>query len=374
MTTIIKAQVPPSSDGRKDPNDYRDDPGFLSALKPVEDIKHPQVEDEKDPFDWAEEFTLSEAEAKELSDSDFIYPNLIIRGHMAVFPAEPNAGKTTIMLWVAGQIATNHRVFYVNADVSGGDAKSMVTAAKQAGYTLLLPDMKVGGSMEMIVQKLAEMNATETDLSASVIFIDTLKKATDVISKGKAKAFYKILRGLTAKGMTVVLLAHTNKYKADDGQPIYEGTGDLRSDVDELIYLIPEKNPDGSLTVSTQPDKVRGKFKPITFEISPERKVKLADEYVDVAAIKTQKAREEADAFVIESITDAIRTGQHKQSDIFSFCKKRDIGRRTVQRVLRNYQYPPVQKWVCERRFQNNELNYRLVDSAPPDRCTNGQT
>ena len=45
-----------------------------------------------------------------------------------------------------------------------------------------------------------------------------------------------------------------------NGKPIYEGTGDLRSDVDELIYFIPEKHEDGSMTVSTDPDKTRGKF------------------------------------------------------------------------------------------------------------------
>ncbi len=55
-----------------------------------------------------------------------------------------------------------------------------------------------------------------------------------------------------------MLLAHANKHRDAEGDLIYEGTGDLRADVDELIYL--EKQYDevaGISTISTYPDKVR---------------------------------------------------------------------------------------------------------------------
>jgi len=174
---------------------------------------------------------------------------------------------------------------------------------------------------------------------------DTLKKMVDVINKGKARELYKTLRGLSAKGMTIVLLAHTNKHKGDDGKPIFEGTGDLRADVDEMIYLIPLKNDDGSMTVTTAPDKVRGNFQPITFEISPDRQVKQID-YVDVAKERQYEARREADADDIQVIDRILRTGAKNQSEIITACKEEDLSRRRVLNLLKRYTRGPRAFWV----------------------------
>ena len=143
--------------------------------------------------------------------------------------------------------------------------------------------------MEDVLRNLRSMAERKDDYSGIIFIFDTLKKMTDVINKKRSKELYLLLRSLSAKGMTIILLAHTNKYNDTEGKPIYEGTGDLRSDVDEMIYFIPEKHPDGSMTVSTDPDKKRGNFQPITFEIDPDRNVTQTD-YVDVASkIKAEK-------------------------------------------------------------------------------------
>ena len=94
-------------------------------------------------------------------------------------------------------------------------------------------------------------------------------------------------------GMTIVLLAHTNKYNDADGKPIFEGTGDLRTDVDKMIYFIPQFHSDKSMTVSTVPDKVRGSFQPITFSISANREVIPEDDYVDTITANKVKAQRE---------------------------------------------------------------------------------
>lgn len=318
-----------------------------------------------DPVSWVDDFTLTDEEAEMIADPVWVYPNMIIQGHMAVFPAEPNGGKTTIFQWIAGEIACDYQVFYVNADISGGDAKSVVRDAKEKGYKLLLPDMKAGLSMNDVVDNLAQMNQRAADYSDYVFIFDTLKKMTDVIHKSKAKQLYNTLRGLTAKGMTIVVLAHTNKYNDADGNPIYEGTGDLRSDFDDLIYLIPKKNPDGSMTVSSKPDKKRGKFQPITFEITPDREVSLSTEFVDVASVRKIERQQEEDAPIIEAVTDAINGGMFKQTEIIEHCKP-IAGRRTIQRVLSAYSEPPLKLWQRERAFQNNAMQYFLVDTTPP--------
>jgi hypothetical protein len=348
VTTINRATLPKDERGN-DPNDHKDDPDYVS-----------RIESNRPDMSWANDYILSEDDADKMTNPDWIYKNLIIQGHVLAVPAPANGGKTTLFLYIAGKIAKDCQVFYVNADVSGGDAKEMVYEAKAMGFTLMLPDMKAGLSMDDVVLKLIAMNESDADYSGIVFIFDTLKKMTDVISKGKSKELYKTLRGLSAKGMTVILLCHTNKYNDAEGKPIFEGTGDLRTDVDELIYLMPKKNEDGSMTVSTEPDKVRGTFEPITFEISPDREVTALDTFVDVASIKQVEAQREKDATVIEAITEAIQKNNNRQTEIVDWCREHhEIGRRSTEAVLRRY-LSGNKLWSRKRGFQNNTWMYAL--------------
>lgn len=321
-----------------------------------------------DRFSWANGFSISQEEAEAMADPEFLFSNLVISGHVGVYPAEPGAGKTTIFRHVAGEMAASGlRVFYVNADTSGGDAKEMVRHAEQRGYTMLLPDL-AGRPMDEILANLHAMNEQRADYSDVVFIIDTLKKMVDVISKSRSKELYRLFRGLSGKGMTIILLAHTNKYKDAEGKPIYEGTGDLRSDVDELIYLIPQKHDDGSMTVSTQPDKVRGKFEPITFRISPDREVTLQQRFVDVLSVRQAEIQREHDQPVIEAISESITAGKFKHLEIREHCKiSHGIGWRTAESVLARYRHAPIKLWDRERGFQNNSWVYHLTNSTPPE-------
>ena len=125
--------------------------------------------------------------------------------------------------------------------------------------------MKVGLSMNSVFIELEKLADSTHRLDNIVFIFDTLKKIINVINKAHAKQLFSILRKLSAKGMTTILLAHTNKYTDDNGHPIYEGTGDMRSDVDELIYLLPQKHSDGTMTVTTHPDNPMNQliFKPL---------------------------------------------------------------------------------------------------------------
>lgn len=285
--------------------------------------------------DWMEDLTLSKEEANAISNPEWIIEDIVIRGHLIAIPAKPNGGKTTIFFHLAGEMVKKGcKVFYVNADIAGGDAKTMCQEARDLGVSLVLPDFK-GSSMSKIVEKLEKLNDGTDNLEKMVFIFDTLKKMTEVIEKSKSKKLYATLRGLTAKGATVILLAHTNKYNDSDGMPVYEGTGDLRADVDELIYLIPVKKPDGSMTVSTKLDKVRGAFKPVTFEISADRKVKRVDAYVDTTQqlINADVLKEESKT--IEVIRNAINSGENMRQLIIPFCKENGgISRRTVDSTL----------------------------------------
>lgn len=343
----------PRTERGNDPSDHRDDPDYLKRVKRVS------------PLDWTKEFVVSDEEVAKLKRSEWIIPNLVIRGHMVIVAAEPNGGKTTIFSHLAGEMVdAGYRVFYVNADISGSDAAEFIETAKEGGWTALLPDLIPGMSMADVVDRLTTMNESGEDLSDAVFIFDTLKKMTDVINKTSIKKLLKLMRSLTGKGMTIVLLGHTNKYRDADGKPIFEGTGDVRSDTDELIYLIPQKHEDGSMTVSTAPDKKRGDFTPITFQISAARIVSRGSEYVDTVALRLEAKQWEEDATVVQAILEAMDAGAIKQTEILKHCKEMNINRRAVERTLARYASGRRQQWRKERGFENNSFRYHRIRKA----------
>jgi len=325
-------------------------------------------------FNWTENYIVTQAEAEKIANPDWVIQNLVIRGHVVVIAAKPNGGKTTIFMHVAEQmVKSGYKVYYVNSDISGGDAKHDIYRARKAGVTLLLPDLK-GKSMEQVVNTLDAMNQSEgADFNNVVFIFDTLKKMTDVIGKGSVRVLFSLLRGLSAKGMTSILLAHTNKYNADDGTPVFEGVGDIKSDSDELIYFVPQKNPDGSLVVSTLPDKVRGDFKPISFFIGVDRSVKQLDEYVDVARENVAKSALDNDSQIIDAINQALAENLNKQLDIVAYCHENfGINAKSTRRVLKIYieNSPVKQLWRTARGMKNAVFYYLLGENTPPPEIT----
>ena len=331
-------------------------------------INQARLEDGRPDMSWTAKFEVSDEDMERIADPKWVVENLIIQGHFIVIPAPPNGGKTTIMLYLSRQmVAAGYQVFYVNADVSGADAKGMQKQAKKHGFTLMLPDFHPGLSMSNVVDQLQAMTEQDTDFSSVVFIFDTLKKMTDVINKSQAKGLYNILRSLSAKGMTVVCLSHTNKYKGEDGHDVFEGTGDLRADVDEMIFLVPRKNDDGSMTISTRPDKMRGSFKPITFNISADREVNLSSRYVDVAAQRDIDAQIDKDELVIELISDVL-SGNKKlsQSELVKAVRLKDgtLGEKKIRAVLTRWASGPKRLWAVEEGREKNRKEYSNLAGA----------
>lgn len=295
---------------------------------------------DSDPLALFDQFILSQEEADEMAEPEWLYENLIIRGHMLVLPAPPNAGKTTIMYEIALQLADSNRVFYVHADANSDDVKRMLPKAAEAGLKLLTPDFKTGKSMGHVVALLDRIIMSKERFDNVVFFFDTLKKMTDVINKGQVKKLLGKLRQLSAKGVTIILLAHTNKYRAEDNKLVFEGTGDVRADVDEMIYMYPVQDENtGTLTVTTEIEKSRGKFTPITFTIDGhDRTVELLETVVDTRREAAALARLEKDDPVIFQIDLAIAAGDETQKAIVdSLFTKGDISRKRTRAVLERY-------------------------------------
>ena len=253
-------------------------------------------------LEWLNEFRLTDDEVAEIKDPEWAITNIAPRGHVVAIAAPPGAGKTTILFHLAKQHTHKFNVVYVHADTNPSDAKSYFEQAKVHDVAYLTPDMKVGKSMADVVRRLEALSNSDADLNDE-LGVDTLKKMTDMIDKSRLKGLLNLTKTLKP-GMTVILLAHTNKHK-DTEEITYLGDWRSRADVDELIYL--EKMEEGeTLVVSTRPDKVRAEVTKMTFEIDKNRKVTARDSHVDVVKAKADASRREKDEPLIEIVEQAI--------------------------------------------------------------------
>ncbi len=290
-------------------------------------------------LEYFDDLKVTNEMMSEIEETQFCYANLIVEGHMTVICSQANGGKTTIFTHVSGEmIKSNYQVIYINADASAVDLKGYQFHAQKNGYTLIAPDLK-NEPTEKIIKMLEAKSVSNETFHKVVLVIDTLKKFTNVIQKSEAKKLYKTLRTLTVKGMTVICLAHTNKYNADDGTPIYEGTSDLRSDFDELIYLVADKDSEGTLTVQTKADKVRAPIKDMTFRIDKSRNVQVIQESIDLIEKKKIKIQLEKDSQIIKLISKEIEKNPKSLTQIHQKSIQDSIKytRKKIEKVLHRY-------------------------------------
>lgn len=278
------------------------------------------------------------------------FDNLIINQHILVICAAPNAGKTTIMNWVCSQISETTGIRYINLDCSGADLRRYQEYATDNGFELINFDI----TATSVVDFFTSLEET-SDLTDKIYVIDTLKKVVDPMKKSEVSKLMKLLRRLANKGATFVLLAHTNKHASKDGLPVFEGVGDVKSDCDDMVYLIPDKHPDGSMTVTTHVEKSRGAINPLTFHITPDMGVSLT-EYVDVLP----SLRRKADEPIIQQILQALQSGLCIQKDIVEFCIQAGHPKNKAHKVLENWSAGTSPLW-SRTKGPNNSWIYQGV-------------
>ena len=254
---------------------------------------------------------LKNEHTDEMKKSTVLIPGMIMSGHLVLIAAPANGGKTTIFLRLCEQLSANGKaVIYVNADASPGDLITHLDHANLHNYKVIAPDAIRGKGVIDVIDRFEAMAKSDTSLEGYVFVIDTLKKFVDMLDKKQLKNILATFRNLTVKGATVCLLAHTNKYNGKDGKPIYEGMGDVRTDVDELIYLDSATNPEtGNLEVTTRPDKKRAEFSPRSFIIElPSRVVQELETPITIYS--------ELDRELLHEFIEAIQDGCRNQNEI----------------------------------------------------------
>ena len=318
-----------------------------------------------DPFKGLLSMEVTEEITKNISAAKLAYAPIIAQSQMSAFCARAGAGKSTFMVYVASEMAKDgYRVIYINADAGASDIKDYYYHASEHGYTLINPDL-TNGTADKVIHELRQIALAEGDLSKTVIVLDTLKKFGDLMNKTKSKQFNSLLRTLTTKGITVICLAHTNKYNDSDGKPIFEGTADLRNDFDALIYLIPVSNPDGSITVSTKIDKSRANIHEMSFTINAHREVTVLPNYINTLAISEYQKNLADDQAAIKFILEQISPISKTATELRAVAILKDIrySRTRIETVLKRYcaGSSPDPQWTASPASTNG-FKYGVID------------
>ena len=154
------------------------------------------------------------------------------------------------------------------------------------------------------------------------------------MDKTKSTIFGKRAREFIQCGGTLIMLAHVNKHKNDDGKPVYAGTTDIVDDSD-CAYLIDQVSEDGEKrTVKFENIKNRGDVaQEIIFEYSIESGITYNERLESCRKIGAQEAISierdnifnesiERHKEAAEAIREAIENGCNLKTQILSEAAK----------------------------------------------------
>jgi len=320
------------------------------------------------------EFRIDEKDVEDIKEAEMLYENAIPRGRLVALVGPPGCGKTTVVQYIAANVTDE--VFYIHMDASPDDVKGAERRAREGGYHLIAPDYKNGGSAERVRELLEIHSQRDQDLTGTVFVIDTMKKIMTPGNKQDAARMLSVLRKLNAKNATIILLGHTNKYPDEHGWWVYEGVGDVRSDVDCLLLLYPHRTDETSALVSLYGldqgwdlAKHRFQFRPVTFHIDlgDDRKITLQPEWVDTREICSlgQKVNHELDG--LTAIYDFLccKANGATQTEIVNAMRELPDGlsmsRTKVRRLLTTFERT---HWNANKHGANNATLYVAVENA----------
>lgn len=229
----------------------------------IEAVKSMFNTGQKQKFDFSK-FSLngsSHAMKAQMLDDTFILEGIAIQGQATVLYAKPNSGKTLLTLFLLREGASKGNfkpedVFYINADDNYKGLVTKLEIAEKYNFNMVAPsfnDFNVSDFAHYIAHMIRE-----DECNGKVIILDTLKKFTNIMDKKVSSDFGKIMRGFVTKGGTMIMLAHTNKNRDNDGKVVFSGTSDIVDDVDCAYTIDVTEQNDITKTVLFENIKSRG--------------------------------------------------------------------------------------------------------------------
>ncbi|MCQ8849042.1 helicase RepA family protein [Alteromonas stellipolaris] len=233
------------------------DPQAIEAVKNMFDTE------QKQKFDFSK-FSLngsSHTMKAQMLDDTFILEGIAIQGQATVLYAKPNSGKTLLTLFLLREGAEKGNfkpedVFYINADDNYKGLVTKLEIAERYKFNMVAPGFN-DFNVNEFAQYIAYMIQAD-ECSGKVIILDTLKKFTNIMDKKVSSDFGKIMRGFVTKGGTMIMLAHTNKNRDNDGKVVFSGTSDIVDDVDCAYTIDVTEQNDITKTVLFENIKSRG--------------------------------------------------------------------------------------------------------------------
>lgn len=313
---------------------------------------------------------LSAEMEKQLLDDKFILGRIAILGQCSVIYAQPGTGKTLLVLALLcksiekGDINAKD-VYYINADDDFRGLVNKLKIAEEYGFWMLVPGMMLSDGQrfdEKILINLLRSRSLNDKARGKVLVLDTLKKFAEVMSKSQVSNFMKWIRGFVSNGGSVILLAHVNKNRNEEGGVIYAGTADVVDDTD-CAYTLDEIAIDkskGMRSVKFSNIKARGDNAiEAVYEYSIAKgasyyeklkSVRLLGDEEKNAAIKRKIIEQNLNNNdeAIQIIKDVIRRGITKKTEIIKAAMEEGLSNRAVKKVLKAHEgskYADGQLW-----------------------------
>jgi archaellum biogenesis ATPase FlaH len=157
----------------------------------------------------------------------------IAKGEWTVVFAQPNAGKTLIVLstvveQIINGVINGEDVFYFNLDDARPAYLEKLKILKPLNFVVL--DADPASVMDNLIK-----NRQAKD---KIVIIDTLIRVCDTNSRPEILDLSALCKSFCEQGGTVITLAHANKHLDNKtGEPILEGQGLLRNNAHCVSYL-----------------------------------------------------------------------------------------------------------------------------------------
>lgn len=363
----INYMIPVFSDASTKPTDFND----LHCLEGLRQVKD-QLGMTSKGIDTRLFSNLSTnlKKLKDVKNIEFLVDGLIAKGHVHAIIAEAGTGKSALAKCWSKQFAEDGmQVLYCDAESPPQMLKALAEETDHLeSFLIIAPDysgVDNAGSKD-VREQLILASSLATDLSDTVIIIDTIKNFVDMIDKKQVKTILHDFRTMRAKGATIIILGHTNKrvIGSQMREITFEGTNDIEADVDELTFLHSKKyEAELYQTISTFNKKSR--FGGVasnrsyhldlsSYEITEMDKYDPLDSPAQDGPVPA--AKESADIRASGAVVSAIKRGVNTHSDILELCE-------TFK--------PRPQPAAVKRALNNRDLvikidrEYHLKDSVP---------
>lgn len=307
----------------------------------------------------------------------------VMHGQATMIYAEANAGKTlTAIALVLDAIERGRldpdNLIYVDADDSSKGLAEKVRLLEAVGAHVVAPGYR-GFKANQFVDKLKEAIA-DGSARETVVIIDTLKKFTNLMDKGRSSEFAQVCREYVLAGGTIIALGHTAKSRNPDGTPRYQGTTDILEDFDAVYVAEPMAGIPGANERIIRFTKLKSRADSpdvVGYAYSTEAGLRYEDkvasvrlaysEELDGSTLEADMLNEEQVILELRSLLICGMGGAGQDKIVRAASAETDISRAQARRVLDKYTGtdPAKHHWSVEKG-ERGKRTYTLLNPPPP--------